>query len=83
MDALIFGDTGPIQHVSFPDVNFEALTELTSNMVLKEPANASAAQWHNFTTRFLKPTLRMVWNKILIPVFDKMHVPLVASAALP
>jgi len=36
VDALIFGATGPIQHVSLPDVDLEIITELSNDIVLSD-----------------------------------------------
>ncbi|KIM75678.1 hypothetical protein PILCRDRAFT_13333 [Piloderma croceum F 1598] len=83
VDALIFGNTGPIEHVSLPHINLEILTNMSSNIVLERPINASATQRRNYTTRFLKPALRTVWNNILVHIFEKIHIPLVDNSVLP
>jgi tetratricopeptide (TPR) repeat protein len=80
VDALIFGATGPIEHVPLPNVNFETLAELSHNIVLQRPANASPAQRQIYTRRFLKPALRIIWNDILIHIFNKIQIPLVDTA---
>jgi CHAT domain-containing protein len=79
VDALIFNATGPIQHVSLPDINLEILTGLSNDIVLNQPINFSETQQQNYVTRFLKPTLRTVWSDIVAPIFDRIHVPLVES----
>jgi len=83
VDALMFSNTGPIEHVSLPHIDLEMLTELSSNIVLERPTNASATQRRNYTTRFLKPALRAVWNNILVHIFEKIHIPLVDSPVPP
>jgi tetratricopeptide (TPR) repeat protein len=75
VDALIFAATGPIKHVSLPDINFETFTKLSANMALMHSVSASAVQKQNYITRFLKPGLRTVWNDILTPIFDNLHIP--------
>jgi hypothetical protein len=37
VDALIFDATGQIEHVSLPDIDLKTLTELSGNIVLKQP----------------------------------------------
>jgi hypothetical protein len=76
VNTLIFGDTGPIEHVPLPDVDLGTLTKSSANVVLKQPASASAAQQRTYTTNILKPALWMVWNKIMIHIFDKIGIPL-------
>ncbi|KIM89504.1 hypothetical protein PILCRDRAFT_227158 [Piloderma croceum F 1598] len=73
VDALIFGATGPIEHVSLPHINHDMLTELSENIVLKQPSSGSEMLRRTYTTRFLKPALRTIWNDILIHIFDKIH----------
>ena len=83
VDALIFGVTGPIEHVSLSNVDFETLTELSSNIVLMRPAGASAAQRRNYVNRFLGPALRQIWRDILIDIFNKIHLPYADIVMLP
>ncbi|KIM73085.1 hypothetical protein PILCRDRAFT_15531 [Piloderma croceum F 1598] len=82
MDALIFGVTGPIEHVSLPNINFETLTELSENIVVNQSINASETQRRSYTKRFLKPALRAIWNDILVPIFEKIHIPLDATTTV-
>lgn len=83
VDALVFGATGPVEHVSLPDINLETLAKLADNIVSNNPVNASASQWRTYTTRYLKPALRVIWNDILIQIFDKIQVPLTNIVAQP
>jgi hypothetical protein len=83
VDALIFGITGPIEHVSLPNIDFETLAELSENIVVNQPINASETQRRNYTTHFLKPALRTIWNDILVPIFEKIHIPLDDATVLP
>jgi hypothetical protein len=83
VDALVFGATEPIKHVPLPDVDLKRLTELAGNIVLKQPTNALVNQRKSYTTRFLKPALQMVWNDIVIHIFEKMCILLVNTAVLP
>jgi hypothetical protein len=76
VDALVFGATGLIEHVSLPDINHDALTELSQNIVLNQPSRGSELQRRKYTTHFLKPTLRTIWNDVLIHIFDKIHISL-------
>ena len=83
VDALIFDAIDQIEHVPLPDANFEALSELASNILLHRPINASEAQRRNYTNRYLKPALRMVWNDILMPIFTKIQLPFDANSDAP
>jgi CHAT domain-containing protein len=83
VDALIFGATGPIEHVPLPNIDLETLAELSSNIVLKKPVSASASQRRGYVTRFLKPALRATWNNIMINIFDKVHISLIDTAVPP
>ena len=76
VDALIFGATGPIEHVSLSHINHDMLTELSENIMLKRPSNGSKIQQQTYITRFLKPALRTIWNEILVHIFDKIHISL-------
>jgi tetratricopeptide (TPR) repeat protein len=79
VDALIFNATGPVEHVSLPDIDLETLTTLSSDLVLERPQNASETQRRSYTKHFLKPTLRLVWNDILVHIFDRIHIPLTGT----
>ncbi|KIM78354.1 hypothetical protein PILCRDRAFT_794197 [Piloderma croceum F 1598] len=74
VDALIFGATRPIEHMSLPNINHEALAELSKNIVLNQPSSGSETQRRHHTTWFLKPALRIIWNDILADIFDKIHI---------
>jgi hypothetical protein len=83
VDALIFGPTGPIEHVPLPDINLATLADLSGDIVLKQPINASASQRRNYVSHFLKPTLRTIWNDILIHIFGKIHISLADATMSP
>jgi hypothetical protein len=75
VDALIFDAARQIVHVPLPNADFNVLHKLAVDIQL-HPFNASEIQRRNYTTRYVKPALRTVWNNILVPIFDKIHVPL-------
>ena len=54
-----------------PDL--ESLTKLSGDIVLKRPT-ASIAQRQSYTTRYLKPALRTIWEQVLIPIFDALQI---------
>jgi len=81
VDALVFGASGPIEHVPLPNIVLETLAELASNIVLQRPVNPSEAQRWSYVNCFLKPALRRVWNNILVPIFNKIHIRLAETAA--
>jgi hypothetical protein len=84
VDALIFGATGPIEHVPLPNMDLETLAELSGNVVRHPSISPSAAQRQAHTTHFLKPALQMVWHDILIHIFHKIHIPIAnTKPALP
>jgi tetratricopeptide (TPR) repeat protein len=76
VDAIIFGDTHRIIHVPLHSVEIETLARLACDILLPRPTTASEAQRRNYTRRHLKPVLRTVWNDILMPIFDKIQIPL-------
>jgi hypothetical protein len=76
VDALVFGATGPIEHVSLADISLENLTKLSSNIVLEQPVYPTATQQRNYVSRFLKPALRTIWNDIIVHIFEKIHIAL-------
>jgi CHAT domain-containing protein/tetratricopeptide (TPR) repeat protein len=75
VDALIFDATHPIEHVPLPDVDMEMLSQLADNVLLNQPINASEAQRKSYNNRYLEPTLRIIWNDILKPIFEKIQLP--------
>jgi TPR repeat protein len=89
VDALIFGTTGPIEHVSLPNIDLATLTSLTGSVVLNRSADyranadGRAIRRQNFTTTNLQKTLQMVWHTILVPIFDKIRIPLESNPAFP
>ncbi|KIM72706.1 hypothetical protein PILCRDRAFT_829611 [Piloderma croceum F 1598] len=72
VDALIFGAIGPIKHVPLPNIDLNSLVELARNIILNQPMNPSATQQWSYVTRFLKPALRTIWNKIMISIFNEI-----------
>jgi tetratricopeptide (TPR) repeat protein len=82
-DALIFGTNGPIEHVPLSDVDLETITELSRNIVLSQPVNGSEKQRQRFTTRFLNPALRTIWNDVLTHIFKKIHISLEETTVVP
>jgi tetratricopeptide (TPR) repeat protein len=83
VDALIFGTSGPIGHVPLPDTDLETLAELSSDIVLRQPAHTSANQRRSYNIRFLKPALRTIWNDIIVHIFNKIQFPLTSTEVLP
>jgi hypothetical protein len=81
-DALIFGAIGPIEHVPLPAINLQKLAGLTSNITLnrsgdtRATADARATQRRHHTANNLRNILRMVWHTILVPVCDRIDIPL-------
>jgi hypothetical protein len=83
IDALVFGATGSIQHVPLDHINLSSLTEMSDNIALKLPIHASASQQQKYTRRYLKPALRMIWDNVVTPIFDKIQIPLEGNIGLP
>ena len=79
VDALIFGATGPVEHVPLPDIDYETLANLSADIVFKPLANASATQRQIYVNRFFRPALRTVWNDIIIHIFNKIGIPLTST----
>jgi hypothetical protein len=76
VDALIFGETGPIEHVPLPHIHLETVAELASDIVFKLPANHSTTRRESYINRYLKPTLRVIWNNVVIKIFNKIQISL-------
>ena len=74
VDALIFSASGPIKHVSLHNINLEALAELSGNIVPKQFTSASETQKQKYIDRFFKPTLRTIWDDILVDIFKNIHI---------
>jgi CHAT domain-containing protein len=68
--------------VSLPNIDLKTLEELSRDIVHYRPAGASLAEQQNYTICRLKPALRLVWNNIVVPVFNKIQIPL-ADATMP
>jgi tetratricopeptide (TPR) repeat protein len=82
IDTLIFGATGPIEHVSLQNVDIHELLDLCLHIALEQPENYSATQKQKFCKRFLQPALRIIWRDVIIPIFDKINIPIVDTPAL-
>jgi len=76
VDALIFDDARQIVHVPLPNIDFETLSTLAQDIMHQQVISISATQRQRFNNRYLKPALRVVWNDILIPIFDHLQIPL-------
>jgi tetratricopeptide (TPR) repeat protein len=76
VDALIFDATHPIQHVPLPDVDFETIAELSSNLLAKRPMNGTAQRRQRYINSYFKPALRTVWDNIIVPIFTQVQIPL-------
>jgi CHAT domain-containing protein len=82
-DALIFDDIHQIERVPLLNTDLERLSKLADDIVLQRPINTSAAQCRRYTNRYLKPALQEIWNDILIPIFDKIQLPLNGNSDAP
>jgi len=58
-----------------PDVDLEIITELSNDIVLKGPVNVQNAQRRSYSSHYLIPALRIVWNDILSISSIKIHIP--------
>jgi CHAT domain-containing protein len=83
VDVLIFGATGPIDHVPLPDINLESLSELSRRITTKQPVNASATQRRSYVTRHLKSALRDIWDDIIVKIFNEIDISLADTTVPP
>lgn len=83
VDALIFDDTHQIEHVPLRHADIEQLSDFADELLSHRPINASEVQRRSYTGRYLKPALRHIWNDIVIPIFDKLQVPLNGNLGAP
>jgi CHAT domain-containing protein len=83
VDALVLGASQHIEHVPLPDIDLTVLSELSDDIIHQRPAFATEKAQRNYTSRYLKPALRIVWNDILVPIFNRLDIPLKHSAAAP
>jgi tetratricopeptide (TPR) repeat protein len=83
VDALIFGAVQPVDHAPLPNFDFELLAEMSDDVLLRRPVVATEQTQRSYIARYLKPALRTVWKDILIPIFNKLNVPLTHSVAAP
>jgi CHAT domain-containing protein len=81
--VLIFDASHQIQLVPLPNADIEQLSELVGDLLSHRPMHASEAQRRSYTSRYLKPALRHVWDDILIPIFDKIQVSLIGNLGAP
>jgi hypothetical protein len=77
VDALIFGATGPIEHVPLPNIDLE---DLSNKIIVEKPLNPSVTQQKRYISCSLKPVLRAIWNDIIIKIFKKIHIPITDTA---
>ena len=81
VDALVFGPLQPIVHVPIHDIDLKELAVLSEEILFHRPVVTTEETQRSYTARYLKPTMRLVWNDILVPIFDKLGVPLEHTAA--
>jgi tetratricopeptide (TPR) repeat protein len=83
VDALVLGASQHIEHVLLPDINLMVLSKLSDDIIHQRPAFATEKAQRNYTSRYLKPALRIVWNDILVPIFNGLDIPLKHSVEAP
>jgi hypothetical protein len=83
VDGLIFGATGPIEHVPLPNIDLETLTTKSNDIVHMRPTITSTKKQRTYVSYYLKPAMSFVWHNIVIPIFNRIHIPLVNTAELP
>ena len=83
VDALVLGASKHIEHVPLPNINLTVLSELSDDIIHQRPAFATEKTQRNYTSRYLKPALRIVWNDILVPIFNRLDIPLKHNTAAP
>ena len=83
LDALIFNDAQPIQHVPILDIDRATLAELASDMSAKRPVVSTRDQRAQYVRRYMNPALRVVWEDIISPIFDAIQIPTTASETPP
>ena len=79
VDALIFSAAQPISHVPLPDIDIKELAILSRQISLRRPVVATEKSQRTYIMRYLQPALRTIWEAILIPIFNKLDVPLTPS----
>ncbi|KIM78471.1 hypothetical protein PILCRDRAFT_11178 [Piloderma croceum F 1598] len=82
VDALVFSAAQPIGHVPLPDINIEELAILSRQILLRRPVVATEKAQRTYVVRHLEPALRIVWEAILVPIFNKLDVPSTPSTAI-
>jgi len=83
VDALVFGAVQPIVNVPLPDINLEGLTELSGEVLLCRQGVATEETQRRYIARHLKPALRSVWIDIVVPIFNRLDVPLEQCVTTP
>jgi CHAT domain-containing protein len=84
VDALIVTAAQPIQHVPLPRIDAETIKTLSQLVTMNRPlTGASETECRFYTTRHLRPALRRVWKDIMVPVLDKLNIPLKATNGPP
>jgi CHAT domain-containing protein/tetratricopeptide (TPR) repeat protein len=76
VDALTFDATHPIEHTPLPDIDSKTLAEMSAAIQRRRLSTATVNQSRSYTTRYLKSALRTVWDDVLVPIFNKIQVPL-------
>jgi DNA-binding MltR family transcriptional regulator len=84
VDALIFSTAGHIDHVPLPKINQKKLAQSSGSVIrilnrssdARAPEDARATQQQHLISSNLQVTLRMVWHTIIVPIFNRIHIPL-------
>ncbi|KIM80324.1 hypothetical protein PILCRDRAFT_73287 [Piloderma croceum F 1598] len=88
VDALIFGRTGSIEHVPLPVINLKKFTKMAGNIMLNRSADSRSvaevrAQRRKYMDDNLQQALRMVWDMVLVPIFNQIQIPLERQVGFP
>lgn len=75
-DALIFGQTGSVQHVPLPQIDLDTLGELSATILLQRPSNANKERQRRYVRSYLRPALRVIWGEVILPILICMDIPL-------
>jgi hypothetical protein len=81
VDVLVFNATQAINHVPLPNIDLKELVELFNKILLQQPVVVTKKTQRSYTAHHLMPALRTIWNNIIVPIFNKLDVPLKHSAA--
>lgn len=83
VDALILSPSQPIEHVPLPHIDLKVLSKLSDDILHRRPAFATEKAQRDYTSRYLKPALRIVWNDILVPIFYRLSLQVKHSVGTP